>query len=85
MVSKNHWTEARIQALCGMYWRKPSEISTSHNITSEPNTLAQEESSLFLAESELAQPTSGSTKAVYVKPNLLKAVKRDGVDLTTDQ
>jgi hypothetical protein len=85
MVSKSYWTEACIQALCGTYRRKPSEISTSHNITSEPNTIAQEESSLFLAESEPAQPTSSFTKAVYVKPDLLKAVKRDGVDLTTDQ
>ena len=85
MVSKSYWTEARIQALCGTYRRKPSEISTSHNITSEPNTLAQEESSLFLAESEPAQPTSSFTKAVYVKPDLLEAVKRDGCDLTTDQ
>ena len=85
MVSKSYWTEARIQALCGTYRRKPSEISTSHNITSEPNTLVQEESSLFLAESEPAQPTSSFTKAVHVKPNLLETVKRDGIDLTTDQ
>ncbi len=50
-----------------------------------PAHLAQEESSLFLAESEPAQPTSSFTKAVYVKPDLLEAVKRDGCDLTTDQ
>jgi hypothetical protein len=85
MVSKSYWTEACIRALCGTVQRKPSEVPTSHNITSKPDTLAKEESSLFRAESEPAQPTSSFTKAVYVKPDLLEAVKCNGVDLTTNQ
>ncbi len=57
----------------------------SDNITSEPSTLAQKESSLFLAASKPAQPAPNFTKTVYVKPDLLKVVKRDKVDLTTNQ
>ena len=81
MVTKNHWTETRIQALCGVY-RQPSETTQTDIVTSRPNTLTQEESSLFLAASN---PAPSFTKAVYVKPDLLEVVKRDGVHLTTEQ
>jgi len=97
MVSKNHRTEARIQALCGVHRRSsqnsstPSENTTTKtdiyvddsitSITMQPSTLPSE-SSLFLAANQSAP---SFTKAVYVKPDLLEVVKRDGVNLTTDQ
>ena len=84
MVSKNHWTDARIQSLCGVFRRQPVKSKENVNITSEPRT-AQKESSLFLTASVPAQSTPSFTKAVYVKPDLLKVVKRNGVNLTTDQ
>ena len=72
MVSKSHWTEACIQALCGAYWRHPSEILTNDKFTSEPSTLAHKESSLILVSSKPAQPASSFTKAVYEKPDSSK-------------
>ncbi len=84
MVLKNHWTDARIQSLCGVFRRQPVKSKENVNITSEPRT-AQKESSLFLTASVPAQSTPSFTKAVYVKPDLLKVVKRNGVNLTTDQ
>ncbi len=47
----------------------------------QPSTLPCE-SSLFLAANQSAP---SFTKAVYVKPDILEVVKRDGVNLTTDQ
>ncbi len=82
MVSKNHWTDARIQSVCGVFRRQPVKSKETDNITSEPST-AQKESSLFLTGSEAAQSAPSFTKAVYVKP--LEVVKRDGVDLRTEQ
>ena len=81
MVSKNHWTEARIQALCGVR-RRSSQNSTRIDIYVDDSSTLPSESSLFLAANQSAP---SFTKAVYVKPDLLEVVKRDGVNLTTDQ
>ena len=71
MVSKNHWTDVRIQSVCGVFRRQPVKSKETDNITSEPST-AQKESSLFLTGSEAAQSAPSFTKAVYVKPDLLE-------------
>ena len=81
MVSKNHWTEARIQALCGVR-RRSSQNPTKTDIYVDDSSTLPSKSSLFLAANQSAP---SFTKAVYVKPDLLEVVKRDGVNLTTDQ